>query len=77
MDSGFGCIIPCHPSPPPLCYFLDYIVGNMGVVLLGDDAVCRIVKKGTVALRLPNGNEWILKEVRHIPDLRKNLISMG
>jgi hypothetical protein len=24
-----------------------------------------------------NGNQWLLKEVRHVPYLRKNLISIG
>ena len=26
---------------------------------------------------LPNGSIWLLEKVRHIPDLRKNLISVG
>ena len=26
---------------------------------------------------LPNGSVWLLEKVRHIPDLRRNLISVG
>ena len=30
-------------------------------------------EKGKIKQR--NANQWLLKEVRHVPDLRKNLIS--
>jgi hypothetical protein len=32
---------------------------------------------GKVKIKKSNGNQWLLKEVRHVPDLRKNLISIG
>jgi hypothetical protein len=32
---------------------------------------------GKVKIKKSNGNQWLLKEVRHDPDLRKNLISIG
>jgi hypothetical protein len=32
---------------------------------------------GNVKIKQRNGNQWLLKEVRHVPDLRKNLISIG
>jgi hypothetical protein len=32
---------------------------------------------GKVKIKQCNGNQWLLKEVRHVPDLRKNLISTG
>jgi hypothetical protein len=44
---------------------------------LGDDAPCKIVGMGKVKIKQHNGNQWLLKEVRHVPDLRKNLISIG
>ena len=43
---------------------------------LGDDQPCSIVGKGIVKIKL-KGSVWELKDVRHIPDLRKNLISVG
>jgi hypothetical protein len=30
---------------------------------------------GKVQIKKRNGNQWLLKEVGHVPDLRKNLIS--
>ena len=32
---------------------------------------------GKVLVKQQNGNQWLLKEVRHVPDLKKNLISIG
>jgi len=42
---------------------------------LGDDEPCQIVGMGKVKIQKNNGNRWLLKEVRHIPDLRRNIIS--
>ena len=42
---------------------------------MGDDGPSKIVGKGNIQLRLPNGNKWLLKDVKHVPDLRRNLIS--
>jgi hypothetical protein len=36
---------------------------------------CKIVGMGKVQIKQKNGNQWLLKEVRHVTDLRKNLIS--
>jgi hypothetical protein len=56
-------------------YFLDYVQGDFGQVHLGDDAPCKIVGMRNVQIKQKNGNRWLLKEVRHVPDLRKNRIS--
>ena len=42
---------------------------------MGDDAPWKIVGMGKVKIKKRNGNQWSLKEVRHVPDLRKNIIS--
>ena len=57
-------------------FFERYVPGNLRKVYLGDDQPCDIVGKGIVKIKL-NGSVWELKDVRHIPDLRKNLISVG
>ena len=44
---------------------------------MGDDEPCKIVGKGKVWIKLINGNEWLLKYVRHIPTMKRNLISTG
>ena len=32
---------------------------------------------GDVRILLPNGSVWLLEKVQHIPDIRRNLISIG
>jgi hypothetical protein len=58
-------------------HFLDYVQGDFGQVHLGDDAPCKIVGMGKVKINQRNGNQWLLKEVRHVLDLSKNPISTG
>jgi hypothetical protein len=72
VDSGAS-----FHATPHRKHFLDYVQGDFGQVHLGDDAPCKIVGMGKVKIKQHNGNQWLLKEVRHIPDLRKNLISTG
>ena len=55
----------------------NYVAGDFGRVYLGDNEPCSIVGKGDVKIRLSNGRTWELKGVRHVPSLRKNLISVG
>ena len=46
-------------------------------MLLGYEEPCKIVGKGKVRIKLNNGSEWMLKDVRHIPTMKRNLISKG
>jgi hypothetical protein len=62
-------------ATPHRKHFLDHVQGDFGQVHLGDDAPCKIVGMGKVKIKQRNRNQWLLKEVRHVPDLRKNLIS--
>jgi hypothetical protein len=64
-------------ATPHRKHFLYYVQGDFGQVHLGDDAPCKILGMGKVKIKKNNGNQWLLKEVRHVPDLRKNLISTG
>jgi hypothetical protein len=70
VDSGAS-----FHATPHRKHFLDYVQGDFGQVHLGDDAPCKIVGMGKVQIKQNNGNQWMLKEVRHVLDLRKNLIS--
>jgi hypothetical protein len=54
-------------------YFQDYVQGDFGHVYLGDDEPCQIVRTGKLKIKKKNGNQWLLKEVRHILDLRRNI----
>jgi hypothetical protein len=64
-------------ATPHRKHFLDYVQGNFVQVHLRDDASCKIVGMRKVKIKQSNGNQWLLKEVRHVPDLRKKLISIG
>ena len=66
----------CHATPHRK-FFHDYVQGDFGHVLLGDDEPCKIVGKGKVRIKLNNGNDWMLKDVRHIPTMKRNMISTG
>ena len=57
--------------------FFDYKVVNGGKVLMGNDVSCRVIGIGKVVVKQFNGEVKILSNVRHIPDLRRNLISLG
>jgi hypothetical protein len=48
-----------------------------GVVLMGNDDVCEIKWIGTIHLKMHNGVVKTLTEVRYVPDLKKNLFSLG
>ncbi|WVZ16676.1 hypothetical protein V8G54_009658 [Vigna mungo] len=57
-------------------FFENYVSRNLGKVYLGNEQSCEIAGKGVMKIKL-NGSVWELKNVRHIPDLTKNLISIG
>lgn len=64
-------------TTPHRKYFLNYVQGDVGQVYLGDDELHKFFGKGEIHMKLPNGNQWFLKEVRHVLDLRINLILVG
>ncbi|KAJ0869659.1 putative RNA-directed DNA polymerase [Helianthus annuus] len=72
MDSGGS-----YHMTPNRSLFKDFKAENLGSVKLGDDRTCMIEGHGTVVLKLANGTEIELPNVRYIPNLTKNLISLG
>ena len=48
---------------------------NYGFVLIGNDASCRVVGMGKIRVKMFDGVIITLCNVRHVQDLRKNLIS--
>ncbi|RVX04667.1 Retrovirus-related Pol polyprotein from transposon TNT 1-94 [Vitis vinifera] len=55
----------------------NYVVGDFGKVYLADGSALDVVGLGDVRISLPNGSIWLLEKVRYIPNLRRNLISVG
>ena len=48
-----------------------------GSVLLGNNKVCKIIGVGPVRFKLHDESIKMLAEVRYVPDLKRNLISLG
>ena len=44
---------------------------------LADGSTLDVVGMGNVRILLSNGSVWLLEKVRHIPELKRNLISVG
>jgi len=72
LDSG--CSYHITPNKE---WFTTYRSANSSCVYLGDDRCCNIVGIGDVRIRMYDGTVRTLCDVRHIPELKKNLISLG
>ncbi|KAL8140268.1 hypothetical protein V2J09_006289 [Rumex salicifolius] len=58
-------------------WFTSYKAINGGTVLMGNGHGCETVGIGTIRIKMHDGIVRTLMDVRHVPDLRKNLISLG
>jgi len=48
-----------------------------GLVLLGDNKPCKIEGIGSIRFKFHDGAERIFTDVRYVPELKRNLISLG
>ncbi|RVW34552.1 Retrovirus-related Pol polyprotein from transposon TNT 1-94 [Vitis vinifera] len=55
----------------------NHTISDFGKVYLADGSALDVVGLGDVRISLPNGSVWLLEKVRHIPNSRRNLISVG
>ncbi|KAL5563946.1 hypothetical protein UlMin_033693 [Ulmus minor] len=58
-------------------WFCTYQPCDVGTFLMGNDAICKVIGIGTVKIKMHDGLVRTLGNVRHIPELKKNLISLG
>jgi len=72
LDSGASNHICIHRE-----WFKTYKPINDGVVYMGNDVTCNIVGIGSIQLKMFDGTNKILTNVRHVPELRKSLIPLG
>ena len=72
MDSGAS-----FRTTPHREIIQNYVAGDFGKVYLADGSTLDVLGMGDVQILLPNGFVWLLEKVRHIPNLRRNLISVG
>ena len=45
--------------------------------MIGNNVACDVVGRGTIRIKMHDGIVRTLTNVRHVPDLKKNLISLG
>src|SRR5262249_19085966 len=58
-------------------WFSIYEKVSKGVVLLGNNAFCRVTYIGTIKIEMFDGVVRTLGNVRHVPDLKRKLISLS
>jgi hypothetical protein len=72
LDSGASF----HTTP--ICEVLkNYVTGDFRKVYLADGTTLDVVGLGDVRIRVHSDSVWKLQKVRHVPELKKNLISVG
>ena len=65
-----------HLSPSK-ALFQNFKSRNFGKVYLADNKALEIEGNGDVCIKTTSGNQWTLEDVRYIPELKKNMISVG
>ncbi|KAG8483273.1 hypothetical protein CXB51_022363 [Gossypium anomalum] len=72
LDSG--CSFHMCPNRE---WFSTYSSVEGGVVRMGNDSSSKVIGIGTVKIKMHDGTIKTLSDVRYVPDLRKNLISLS
>ncbi|KAH9718762.1 hypothetical protein KPL71_022343 [Citrus sinensis] len=72
LDSGCS-----YHMCPDQNFFTTYNAFNGGEVLMGNNTMYKVVGLGTIRFKMFDGMIRELRDVRHIPDLKRNLISLG
>ena len=72
LDSGCTYHICPHKD-----WFSTYDPVDSTVVHMGNNAQCKVTGIGTVKIKTHDGVVRTLSNVRHVPDLKRNLISLG
>ena len=58
-------------------WFCNLEESELGLVIMDNDQTCEILGKGKIKLKLHDGTIHFLNEVRFVPKLKRNLISVG
>nr|CAD1842820.1 unnamed protein product [Ananas comosus var. bracteatus] len=72
LDSGVT-----HHMCPHRSWFITYEECDGGTISMGNNSTRRTVGVGSVRLRMYDGMVRVLENVRHVPDLKKGLISLS
>lgn len=55
----------------------NYMLVNSNSIMIGNDDPCKVVGIENIKIKMFDGVVWTLCDVKHITDLRKNLIILG
>ena len=66
-----------YHATPRREFFATYRSRNFGVVKMGNYGIADIIGMDDIHLKTNLGCKLVLKDVRHVVDLRLNLISVG
>ncbi|KAG8485684.1 hypothetical protein CXB51_019017 [Gossypium anomalum] len=69
-----GCTFHMSPNRD---WFTTYEIVSKGVVLIGNNASCKIAGVGTIKVKIFDGVVRTLSDVRHVPELKRNLILLS
>jgi hypothetical protein len=58
-------------------WFDSYKLVNSGIVTMGNGAYCKITGIGNIRIMIFDGVVRALCDARHVPEVEKNLISLG
>lgn len=58
-------------------FFSSYTQGDFGTLSMGNETVSRVAGVGTICLETSIGTKLVLNNVKHAPDVRLHLISVG
>ena len=72
LDSGAS-----HHMCPHRNWFTSYENVNNSSVFMGNNVSCQTVGMGDIRIKMYDNTVRTLTSVRHVPDLKKNLISLG
>ncbi|KAG8499425.1 hypothetical protein CXB51_005933 [Gossypium anomalum] len=72
LDSG--CTFHMSPNRD---WFTTYETVSEGVVLMGNNASCKIAGVGIIKVKMFDGVVRTLSDVRHVPELKRNLILLS
>jgi hypothetical protein len=58
-------------------WFSDYVQSHVGEVIIGDGSTCEIIGIGSIYIQVHDGSIKKLIDVRFVPKLKRNLISLS
>ena len=74
MDPRFSLL---HHYIPNRSWFATYTMRDEGSVILGDDHPCRVAGIESIRVKMFDGMVQRLTNMKHVLDLKKNLVSLG